>query len=215
MIKLNAQIRVQRLAGKIMRTASDGAGGPLQAKTVYPSHSEQIIVPDEDFYGLSIVTVKATPRLPAFAMSVCEGNGDIFYGDVVENVVNIAVGVESVTAEKYYTYFLYNGVRLPRIPFDVLEKYPHIWISGSDSEGYKLTVSAKPWYYNNERMYLPVSAYNCRYTFKNDAWVKGDSYTDTGAYTAGTLLWTSHDIPNGSADATDIYFKATEPVPTD
>ena len=49
---------------------SGGSGGPLQAKTAYPSHSEQIITPDEDYYGLVSVTVKPVPRLPACMVSV-------------------------------------------------------------------------------------------------------------------------------------------------
>jgi hypothetical protein len=94
-IKLNAQIRVQRLAGKVLLIPSDGAGGPLQAKTAYPSHSEQIITPDEDYYGLVSVTVKPVPKLPACVVSVAEAKSNI-----VECVVNVAA-VVSVTAENY------------------------------------------------------------------------------------------------------------------
>lgn len=86
MVKLEGRISPKRLYGEIYRVPSAGSGGPLQAKTVYPSHSEQIVTPDDDFYGLSLVTVKPTPRLPAFVIGVCEGNGDIFYGELVENL---------------------------------------------------------------------------------------------------------------------------------
>lgn len=98
MIKLYGTIRVQRLAGKVFRIGSDGAGGLLQDKTVYPSHSEQIITPDDDFYGLSLVTVKPTPRLPALAVSMGEGVGDIPYGEVVGHDVLDGIW-QSITAE--------------------------------------------------------------------------------------------------------------------
>lgn len=63
MIKLNAQIRVHRLSGTVCLIPSEGAGGPLQAKTVFPSHDEQVVAPDKDFYGLVSVTVKPVPKL--------------------------------------------------------------------------------------------------------------------------------------------------------
>lgn len=94
--KLNGRISVQRLHGKINIVPSDGnTGGPLQAKTAYPSHSEQVITPDKDFYGLVSVTVKPVPRLP-----VCSANVVEDVPERVVNTVNIAVGV-SVTAEDY------------------------------------------------------------------------------------------------------------------
>lgn len=93
MIKLDGRISVKRLYGKINLVPSSGnSGGPLQAKTAYPSHSEQIIAPDEDYYGLVSVTVKPVPKLPACVVSVAEG-----ITETVEIVVNIAA-VVSVTA---------------------------------------------------------------------------------------------------------------------
>ena len=77
---------------------SEGGGGPLQAKTVYPSHSEQIIAPDEDYYGLVAVTVKGVPRLPFAAVSVGEGIG------AVECETDIPVSVYvTITAEDVAT----------------------------------------------------------------------------------------------------------------
>lgn len=94
MAKLQGCIEVKRLYGKINLVPSDGSsGGPLQAKTAYPSHSEQIIAPDEDFYGLVSVTVKPTPRLPACVASFTEA-----IHETVGNVVNISA-VASVSYE--------------------------------------------------------------------------------------------------------------------
>ena len=72
-----------------------GSGGPLQAKTAWPSHDEQVIAPDEDYYGLVSVKVMPVPRLPAAVASVESQSPN-----VVDHVVNIAVEV-SVTAEDY------------------------------------------------------------------------------------------------------------------
>ena len=98
MVRLEGRVSVSRFYGTINIVPSDGnSGGPLQAKTAYPSHSEQIIAPDEDFYGLVSVTVKPTPRLPACVVSV---DGKSCGTGYVEIVVDIAAAV-SVTAEKY------------------------------------------------------------------------------------------------------------------
>lgn len=105
MVKLEGRISAKRLYGKINLVPSDGnSGGPLQAKTVYPSHSEQIIAPDDDYYGLVSVTVKPTPRLPACVASFAEG-----IHETVENVVNIAA-VASVEAPKRITDFEWEVV---------------------------------------------------------------------------------------------------------
>ena len=48
------------------------------------------------------------------------------------------------------------------------------------------------------------------WTFKetNDATKWGD---DTARY----IIWSNNDIPNGSADAAEIYFEGSEPVPAE
>ena len=43
-------------------SGSGGTLGLLQAKTVYPTNSEQKVIPDIGFYGLSAVTVKPIPQ---------------------------------------------------------------------------------------------------------------------------------------------------------
>lgn len=74
MIELTGQVRVRRLAGTInIIPGESGGGGPLQAKTVYPSHSEQVVSPDEDYYGLVSVTVKAVPKIQTAESSLTEG----------------------------------------------------------------------------------------------------------------------------------------------
>lgn len=64
MIELKGRIApVIHLRGKI--GSGTGGGGALQAKTVTPSNVEQVITPDEEFYGLSSVTVKAVDTIPS------------------------------------------------------------------------------------------------------------------------------------------------------
>lgn len=94
MITLRGKVSVQRLSG-IVNIVPSAGNPPLEAKVVYPSHSEQIVKPSDDYYGLSVVTVVATPRLP-----VCEVNIASDVEKIVGKVVNIAAAV-SVTAENY------------------------------------------------------------------------------------------------------------------
>ena len=96
--KLTGQILRRQVYGelKAVPAALGGGGGPLQAKTAYPSHSEQIIAPDEDYYGLVSVTVKPVPRLPAFSLGVA---ADDAIGAVTTPLLEF--GAVSVTAEDY------------------------------------------------------------------------------------------------------------------
>lgn len=48
------------LKGHISGWRSSG-GGELQAKTATPTREQQIIAPDENYYGLSTVTIEAIP----------------------------------------------------------------------------------------------------------------------------------------------------------
>ncbi len=212
MIELTGQVRVRRLTGTINIIPSEsGGGGPLQAKTVYPSHSEQVIAPDEDYYGLVSVTVKAVPRVPA-----CEVSVESDVENLVETVVNIGACV-SVTAETYYTHFLYNGVRLPRIPDSVLKDYPYCFIRlNSDGSTYDLVLASQIWYYkpyltneSGDYAWYTANTSSATWTFKQTS--PGTVNFGSG----GGLVWSNHDIPNGSATSTEIYFAGSEPVPTE
>ena len=70
MIKLKGEVRLKRLYGEINLVPSSAGGGPLQAKTVYPSHERQIITPDEDYYGLVSVVAEPVPRLKTFVTAL-------------------------------------------------------------------------------------------------------------------------------------------------
>lgn len=363
-IKLKGRVDVKRLSGKINLVPSASSGGPLQAKTVYPSHSEQAIAPDEDYYGLAVVTVKPVPRVPVAQSEFMEGM--ITWGEFFEEEMDISVehsieyktitysyyrltitdfrrsgaqsqfasAVEfalydangknlalsdgtqtysassesssSETADKafdgnnstmwhsndrtapnttnwlqvkirtpeseiigfgimprsgyndwpwkftldvsddgvewntIYThngddtgwaqmverlffiesgqeYFLYNGVKLPKIPNLLLAKYPYCCIRISSTKT-TLICSVNGFYFNDTAVWDKSSAMLKIYTLENDAWVENaDSlkYTGWTVISSGVLQleWSNHDIPNGSADATEIYFAGSEPVP--
>lgn len=89
MVKLEGRVSVKRLYGEIYRVPGSAGGGPLQAKTAYPKHSEQIIIPDEDYYGLVSVTVKPVPKIPACVVSVTTENEGINIGATVAAVVSV------------------------------------------------------------------------------------------------------------------------------
>lgn len=323
MIKLDGRISVKRLYGKINLVPSSGnSGGPLQAKTAYPSHSEQIIAPDEDYYGLVSVTVKPVPKLPACVVEIKTPSGVEYYynheqlleipSDVVENYPYIIVfrspsnrqlyastqkpythevdGVLRLTipeggwvrynynasadawvlyavstassyfnfqgqsawavwwsnydipngspdAEEIYfpaslpqeeqpadaTHFYYNGVRLPKIPEDVLAEYPYAWIRKHTTSGaYQLVFATYPWYYNSGAVYCSGGEkvtepwYNITIATADTATEWTFNKNTTGNFPVDDtrpVLWSNHDIPNGSADATDIYFYGTLAVP--
>lgn len=154
--------------------------------------------------------------------------GASFLGMILETVALRGCEV-TVTSEVYYTHFLYNGVRLPRIPDNILKDYPYATIRETTAKGYyDLYVSASGFYFgiyggrfpvgydnngaNIANYQIPISAdmNTAKWTYKETKYNYFD-IQDSGY----SLLWSNHDIPNGSATATDIYFEATELVPID
>lgn len=97
-VKLSGRIKELRLAGRINMIPSEGGGGPLQAKTVYPSHSEQVVAPDEDYYGLVAVTVKAVPRVRAMEPLTVTSEGPIEIETALLEFASLTVMAEDYTA---------------------------------------------------------------------------------------------------------------------
>lgn len=209
MITLRGKVSVQRLSG-IVNIVPSAGNPPLQAKVVYPSHSEQIVKPDDDFYGLSIVTVVATPRLPACVVSAVEG------GDrKLEIMIDIEADV-SVTGEVFVqTHALYGGVRLPLLPEDVLAQYPYCWIwKDPDTAEYKAFFSTAVWYYYDVSLKRSVSETSPVYVYseENDAWEFSQNHSATQKLgNSSAITWTNFNIPKGSATATSYQKTATEP----
>ena len=193
----------------------------LQSKTVTPTDAEQTITADEGYFGLASVIVEAA-----------EGGGgkpvfESFLTDKIENnIVSVCEfvpgGILEDTTPPLPPGTYYNGVKLPEIPTDVLAEYPYVWIRKDDANGnYNLVFGKQPWYYNAESalvcgdtVSLPyysivISSYltATEWTYTKDA-----SGSNFGLATNRTVLWSNHDIPNGSATATEIYFKGSDPV---
>lgn len=112
---------------------------------------------------------------------------------------------------KYY----YNGVLLPEIPADVLPEYPYCYIYLlNDGVTYRLMMSSKACYFTYDGyMYVyPRKQY--------EASIGSEEFTNEGydmnegrwSLQKG-VVWSNHDIPNGSATSTAIYFYGSEPVP--
>ena len=113
---------------------------------------------------------------------------------------------------KYY----YNGVLLPEIPSDVLAEYPYCWArENSDGVTFDFLFGKYVWYCTDNIIYIEVSKY-LWYTCTADSteMTYKTTYTDNGQFGLGNgVLWSNHNIPNGSSTSTDIYFYASEPVP--
>lgn len=174
---------------------SGGSGGPLQAKTAYPSHSEQIITPDEDYYGLLAVTVEPVPLFPACVMSLSSPYSE----------------------NQYY----YNHDQLPEIPAEVLEEWPYVFIVQSLTSARVYGCKEKPYVHTADdgttRLTIPDGG-RVRYTVNRDAsaWMQDAAsvVTTSLALLGGggwSVWWSNFDIPNGSADAEEIYFPASQP----
>jgi hypothetical protein len=146
----------------------------------------------------------------------------------VEIMVNISASVSVEDKGRYYPYALHNGVRLPRLPDSVLASYPYAWIRNNTTSGYyDLMLSDVPFYYlpsdagvKEGNLVVGKPWYRVLITTAETvtAWennTSNNTFSGWGIDSARTVLWSNHDIPNGSATATDIYFNGSEPVLTD
>lgn len=209
--------------GLITATAGDKSAtkqlSTQGGKTITPGPTEQIAVAAGKYVTGDVIVA-------AVENTGGGGGGGPLCKVAVESqdphVVNVPVTISarvSVTAEKYYTHFLYNGVRLPRIPESVLASYPYAFIGLVQSTGkYQILASKDPMYFDNVRMKRQNSDsepyLNC--VAGDASWTTGTSGNYSWSIDADRILiWSNHDIPNGSATATDIYFEGTDPVPTD
>ena len=160
----------------------------------------------------------------------------VFPAGFVDAVENISVGsapdgsavtfgyetrTETTQAPTGKAY--YNGVLLPELPEDVLAQYPYAWIRKNNTTGYYDLVFSvlQPWYSSSESgIKYGTNTGDCTYyqvTISGSESATSWTHKDTlntwfGLDSNRTVLWSNHDIPNGSATATDIYFKGSEPV---
>ena len=143
--------------------------------------------------------------------------------DSIESGLPSAAGItfgyvkktETVTEQAPEGKCWYNGVLLPEIPADVLASYQICLIYlRDDGTNYRLLAGTKTWYVSSSTIYLESSTYVVYgATAESDSWVYETQYTDNGNFGIGNgIKWSNHDIPNGSATATAIYFKGSEPL---
>ena len=125
---------------------------------------------------------------------------------------------ETVTEQAPEGKCWYNGVLLPEIP--AVDGYSVSFIRKNISAGLYYAVFAKEQvYFLDNGLKGAVSGTSYEATWYTLPTTDGDSWTY--AQTSNTwfgldddrvLLWSNHDIPNGSATATAIYFKGSEPL---
>lgn len=113
----------------------------------------------------------------------------------------------------------YSGVLLPEIP--VLDGYAY-WAILCWANGNIQTIGSKNGFYFNgstgiyDKSGSTLKAYN----LNNDAWVvdanQNDKYSGWTCISndVSVLKWSSHDIVNGSATATEVYFRGSKPTLT-
>jgi hypothetical protein len=111
------------------------------------------------------------------------------------------------------THFYYSGERLPKIPEDVLAEYPYVYMIETNAFS---AFSVKPYFYSTTDYpsTLKADGGGVRYTYdaETDSWVFGKEYSSVYIILSG-FHWTNYDVPNGSADATDVYHYGTLAVP--
>lgn len=121
---------------------------------------------------------------------------------------------------KYY----YNGVLLPEIPAEVLTNYPYCWIRDNTRTGhYDLCMSSSPWYasdadtiYTDSFSTTGIQWYRITKNTPEESWMFNQAWTSSGGFGNESdryIMWSNHDIPNGSVTSTTIYFYASAPVP--
>lgn len=113
---------------------------------------------------------------------------------------------------KYY----YNGVLLPEIP--VVEGYGYVAIRYDEANSrIDCIFSQETFYYTGSTIRNTAGSSYRRYIASISNPVEWAESSDTSyqGWTIATnrrLLWSNHDIPNGSAASTTIYFYGSEPV---
>lgn len=108
--------------------------------------------------------------------------------------------------------FYYNGVLLPEIPGDVLAEYPYyiIVLNGST---YILLMAQKRWFRASSDALQVKRCPNAQFDYNGTDWGTGSFYTSVGNWPQDWLIFASHDIPDGSETAIEIYMQAMTPVP--
>lgn len=137
---------------------------------------------------------------------------------MLTNVV-IHNGISAGDVIESGSHALYNGVRLPTIP--IVHEYPYAWIRNNTQTGYyDLIMATGKWFLSATDTLNHNDSNACKWyrvqtatAESANAWVYNQDIVSSGwgCESGRDLVWSNHDIPSGSADATDIYFEGTDP----
>ena len=120
----------------------------------------------------------------------------------------------STPAQREPVAYLYNGVRLPKLPeweydesvykYLMIRKHKTLetvhWIVGSE----------KPIYVKSGIAYVEANRMLIRHASPNTEWYAPTVGHDASEYDAAKLVWANHDILNSDGS---VYLAASEPVP--
>ena len=163
---------------------------------------------------------------PFCTMSLTVGDNNIVEIDTGGISVDVLVTTEEYRDPASYTHALYNGVRLPILPSADASQYEYFWIRKDTKNGYYdlLCGNLQPWYspsdpgirYGTSTGFVKWYQIAISTAETATAWaIKSSTDTWFGVDDNRSVLWSNHDIPNGSASSINIYFEGTAPVLTD
>lgn len=144
-----------------------------------------------------------------------------------DNIVNQMININAemtVEGSKYIqTHALYDGERLPLLPQDILTQYPYAFIyKDTDEDFYRVVFSTGLWWWTDsgDRGMNPTVTESCpiyKATLSSDTWEFLENRTSKFINFAYWNIWYAHlywanfNVPNGSAESTSYYKKATKP----
>lgn len=213
---------------------SNGYGGAFK----YPALNSKVTQVGRGFYGGSTIDTYPTSDayyqngmagaiIPLIGPVITESEIEEYkiqtttLTDIADEVKRVTGKGSTLTPAQIITVLqalaTQNAV-LPPIPADVLASYPYAWIRNNTRTGYyDLLLSQEPWYLQDENTLAKSVEATKWYQISissadtAEAWTFNSDYDslEWGNESDRRIMWSNHDIPNGSADATDIYFAAS------
>lgn len=104
--------------------------------------------------------------------------------------------------------YLYNGVRLPKLPELDKEKYPYAFIENLGVFGCYLYLTKEHVYYYSGYK-VPAPYLRCK--ANGDGW--GNFTEGSSEYNTNFALWANHDIYYNGDNSENKYLSASKPVP--
>lgn len=135
------------------------------------------------------------------------------------DVLNVNTGevIHDYGIKKKY----YSGALLPEIPEEIFAEYPYCAVVRQiETNNYMLAASKAAYKCLGDNEYKVVSTSDASqptvYMLSNVTWnLFGPAGTSLFYTNMFEIVWTNTDIPNGSATATEIYKKASDPYTED